>query len=291
MGACGDFDPAHHAAQPADHSIDLWMRMELHRLIRDVRQAYDDYEFHRAARLLYEFCTVQASAVYFSAAKDRLYCEAPDSPRRRATQTVIHETLLALVKLLAPILPHTCEEAWEHVPFRPADEPHSVHLAELPGFDAEMLRMAEAMRPETTDLASYEADGIQVGPMWIWDRLLDLRSAALVKLEALRNTAVKNPLDAEAVFKVAAGNDAAARFVQTYLSELEDMLGVGYARLERVAGLPEGVTVDVEVRDSRGKYKRCARCWKRRPDVGSDPPYPDLSARDAKVVRRFRQGS
>jgi isoleucyl-tRNA synthetase len=45
------------------------------------------------------------------------------------------------------------------------------------------------------------------------------------------------------------------------------------------------VTVDVEVEDARGKYKRCARCWKRRPDVGSDPAYPDLSARDAAVMR------
>ena len=285
MGACRDFDPVHHTARPAEHSIDLWMKMEVQRLVRDVRQAYDDYEFHRAARLLYEFCTVQASAVYFSAVKDRLYCDAPHSPRRRATQTVIHEMLLALTKLLAPILPHTCEEAWEHIPFRPAGEPHSVHLAALPEHDAEMLRMAETLRPETTDLSAFESDEIQAGPMWVWDRLLDLRSAGLVKLEALRNSTVKNPLDAEAVFKVAAGNDAAARFMQTYVAELEDMLGVGCARLERPAELPEGVTVDVEVEDARGKYKRCARCWKRRPDVGSDPAYPDLSARDAAVMR------
>jgi isoleucyl-tRNA synthetase len=289
MGACGDFDPAHHSARPADCSIDLWMKMELQRLIRDVRAAFDDYEFHRAARLLYEFCTVQASAVYFSAVKDRLYCEAADSPRRRATQTVVHEMLLALVKLLAPILPHTAEEAWAHIPFRPASEPQSVHLASLPEFDEEMLRFAESLRPETTDLSQYASDELRPGPMWIWDRLLDLRSLGLAKLEALRNAAVKNPLDAEAVFKVPVGNEAVARFVQMYLPELEDMLGVGYARLERAESLPEGVGVDVEVLDSRQKYKRCARSWKRRPDVGSDPEHPDLSARDAKVMKELRR--
>ncbi len=111
MGSCSDFDPAHHAAEPSDHSIDKWMRMQLHMLIRDVRAAYDAYEFHKATRMLYEFCTVQASSVYMSAVKDRLYCEFPDANRRRATQTVIHEMLVAMVKLLAPILPHTCEEA------------------------------------------------------------------------------------------------------------------------------------------------------------------------------------
>jgi isoleucyl-tRNA synthetase len=58
--------------------------------------------------------------------------------------------------------------------------------------------------------------------------------------------------------------------------------------LERAESLPEGVSVDVEVLDSRQKYKRCARSWKRRPDVGSDPEQPDLSARDAKVMKELK---
>jgi hypothetical protein len=51
---------------------------------------------------------------------------------------------------------------------------------------------------------------------------------------------------------------------------------------------PEGVTIDVDVLDAREKYQRCARSWKRRPDVGSDLKYPDLSARDAAAVRALR---
>jgi len=287
MGACSDFDPAHHASDPADHSIDLWMRLELHRLIRDVREAYDRYEFHRAARMIYEFCTVQASSIYLSAVKDRLYCESPDALRRRASQTVIHEMLLALVKLLAPIIPHTCDEAWDHIPFRDTDEPHSVHLALLPDYDEEMLAFAEDLRPVNRDLAMFGSDEIKVGPAWIWDRLLELRSAGLVELEALRNSGVKNPLDAEALCRVARDNPQAIAFVETYLKELEDLLGVGYARIESVDELPEGVVVDVKVCDARQKYPRCARSWKRRPDVGADPDYPDLSARDAAVMKEL----
>jgi len=290
MGACSDFDPARDATDPPAHSVDLWMKMELHRLIRDVREAYDRYEFHRATRLIYEFCTVEASSVYLSAVKDRLYCESPDAVRRRASQTVIHQLLVALTKLLAPILPHTAEEAWEHIPFRSADEPTSVHLAELPGYDEEVLELAEDLRPVNPDLAASSADQLTPGPAWIWHRLMDLRQEGLVKLEALRNAGVKNSLDAEAVFKVPADNDQIARLIETYLKELEDLLGVGYVRIERVEALPEGTAAAVEVADAREKYERCARSWKRRPDVGANPDYPNLSARDAGVMEELAAG-
>ena len=287
MGACFDLDPKRHATEPAEHSVDSWMLMQLHVLIRDVRQAYDRYEFHKAARLIYEFCTVQASSVYLAAVKDRLYCESPNALRRRATQTVIHEMLVTLVKLIAPILPHTAEEAWEHIPFRDATEPHSVHLARLPDYDAEVLALAEDLRPVSPDAAFFSIDKIEAGPAYIWGKLMDLRQEGLLKLEALRNAGVKNPLDAEAVFKVSAGQDTLAALIEVYLKEMEDLLGVGYARMERNAKLPEGQTVSVEVFDSRNKYKRCQRCWKRRPNVGADVDFPTLSARDAVVMKEL----
>jgi len=287
MGACSDFDPAVDGQQAPDNSVDLWMRMEIQRLIRNVRAAYDGYEFHRAARSIYEFCTVQASSIYLSAVKDRLYCESPTAIRRRSSQTVIHELLMVLVKLLAPILPHTCEEAWQHIPHRPAEEPDSVHLAVLPDYDKEMLDLAEDLMPVTRDQAFFGCDQIEPGPAWIWAHLMELRAAGLVKLEALRNAGVKNPLDAEAIFKVSRNNDQATALIETHLKELEDLLGVGYARIERVGQDeltgPETV-VEVELADARDKYLRCARSWKRRPDVGSNPDWPDLSARDAVVM-------
>ncbi|MHC4982136.1 MAG: isoleucine--tRNA ligase [Planctomycetota bacterium] len=291
MGACADFDPRRHSAAPEARSIDRWMKMRLHELICEARSAYDAYEFHRAARLIYEFCTVEASSIYMSAAKDRLYCEAPDSPRRRATQTVTHEMLLALVKLLAPILPHTAEEAWQHIPFRDPAEPQSVHLAKLPECDEEVLRMAKDLRPVDLDAADAPPGRLEAGPGWTWRRLLDVRSEALLKLEALRNAGVKNPLDAEVVLTVPANRPVLRRFLEQYLGELEDMLGVGYARIADGPELPDDQTtgldaVGIEALDAREKYGRCARSWKRRPDVGSDGEYPELSARDAAVMRQ-----
>jgi isoleucyl-tRNA synthetase len=287
MGACSDFDPARHSVEPTEHSVDRWMLMTIHQLIRDVREAYDTYEFHKAARRMYEFCTVEASSIYLSAVKDRLYCESPDAIRRRASQSVIHLMLCTLVKLLAPILPHTCEEAWGHIPARPADWPDSVHLALLPEFDEQILALAEDIRPVQADQGNWVLDELRAGPAWLWDKLMGLRDAGLVKLEALRNAGVKNPLDAEAVLKVRAGDEAARQVIETYRPELEDLLGVGYARVESAEDLPDGAAVAIEVLDSRGRYLRCARSWKRRPDVGSNQKYPDLSARDAAVMEEL----
>ncbi|MFP3937777.1 MAG: isoleucine--tRNA ligase [Phycisphaerae bacterium] len=288
MGACFDFDPAENSTEPAPHSVDLWMRMELHRLIRDVRDAYENYEFHKATRRLYEFCAVEASSTYLQAVKDRLYCESPDAVRRRASQTVIHEMLVALVKMLAPIIPHTAEEAWDYIPNRPGDAPHSVHLTMLPEYDEEVLELAEDLTPVNPDLAhQWSSDVLIAGPAWIWDRLMDLRDRGLNKLEKLRNSGVKNSLDAEAVFKVRKDDEASAGMIETYLHELEDLLGVGHARLERVDSLDGDTWAEVEVIDTRDKYARCARSWKRRPDVGTDEDYPDLSARDAVVMKEL----
>jgi len=282
MGACGDFDPARHATPPEEGSMDLWMRWELHRLMRDVRAAYDRFEFHRATRLLYEFCTIQASSVHLNAAKDRLYCEAPDSPRRRATQTVIHETLMTLIKLLAPILPHTCAEAWEHVPNRSADEADCPSLALLPMPDPAMLALADAADAADAALETLDAEADAVT---VWPRLMELRAKGLEKIELMRNAGVKNSLEAEAVFLVPAGNDGLMELVTKYGPDMEDLLGVGFARAEPVEG---ATTVDVDIRDVREVYERCARSWKRRPDVGSDPDHPDVSARDAAALEQIQ---
>ncbi len=287
MGACFDFDPATDAAEPDEHSLDRWMRLELHRLVRDIRAAYESYEFHRASRMIHEFCTIQASSIYMAAVKDRLYCELPDSPRRRATQSVLHELLVTLIKLLAPIAPHTCEEAWQHIPNRDANEPESVHLALMPEADEETLRLAEQVGVGLYEDMKFEIDTISPSPVMIWQRLMDLRQQGLGQLEALRNSGVKNPLDAEAILTHAADDGASAVFCRTYLSEMEDLLGVGHARVETVEKVEGDYPIAIRVADARDKYARCERSWKRRPDVGSDPDYPDLSARDAAVVKEL----
>jgi isoleucyl-tRNA synthetase len=262
-----DFNPETDAREVPENSLDGWASAQLDSLIRDVTAAYEGYQTHKAFKLLHEFCTVQLSAVYGNAMKDRLYCEAPNSPLRRRCQTVMHRAAVALTKLLAPMLVFTADEAWEHLPAKTGEDAGlgSVHLAKLPQPGAE----------EASDDQREE-----------WRLLMELRDAALLQLDNLKKQAGLNKaLDAEVVLRI--DDDALRRRLQAYGPDLEDMVGAGCHSFAEKS--TEGPAVTVEVVDRREKYKACARSWKRRPDVGQDPQFPDLSLRDAAAVRAIRE--
>ena len=87
----------------------------LHRLWAldaQVRQAYAEYRFQDVVRPVLEFCSGDLSALYFDIRKDALYCDRPDSIRRRAARTVMDEVFARLTAWLAPLTPFTMEEAW-----------------------------------------------------------------------------------------------------------------------------------------------------------------------------------
>jgi len=258
-----DFNPAIDARTVPQNSLDGWALAELDELIRQATDAYEQYQLHRAFRLLHDFCAVQISAVYGNALKDRLYCELPSSPIRRRCQTVLHRMVLALTKLLAPMLTFTADEVWEHIAHKPVDEAEmpSVHLALLPR--ASDVTVSEAQRHE-------------------WQLLMELRDSALHQLDALKKEAGLNKAgDAEIVYQV--DDDALRRRLQAYGTDLEDLAGAGHHSFAEKG--PEGPAVVVKVLDRRNVYAACARSWKRRPDVGADPEWPDLSLRDAAAVR------
>ncbi|QOV88930.1 isoleucine--tRNA ligase [Humisphaera borealis] len=261
-----DFNADTDAVKVADiplSSLDGWALAELDQLIGDVVEAYDTYQLHRVFKLLHEFCTVQISSVYGNAMKDRLYCDAPNSPLRRRSQTVMQLMAVALTKLLAPICVFTADEAWEQITHKPAGEKDawSVHLTKLP--ERLKLEISADQREE-------------------WKQLMALRSDALGQLDKLtRQIGKYKALDAEIVFKV--DDDATRRKLQAYGVDLEDMVGCGHHQFAEKG--PAGPAAVVEVLDRRETYQACARSWKRRPDVGTDAQYPDLSLRDAAAMR------
>jgi isoleucyl-tRNA synthetase len=256
LGNLDDFEPALHALPYEDlQPIDRWALLQLQKLIAEVTEAYDSFVFHRAFSLLYNFCTVQMSSIYLDVLKDRLYCDGADSVSRRSAQTVMHEILSALVRLLAPILVHTAEEAWDAMTFKPQDC-NSVHLALMPKAD------------ETLDYKSEEAK---------WQKLMDLRDQVLRALEGLRqDKTIASNQEATVTLRCP---DADATTVQAFgVEAFAALCIVSEVKLEPGA---ESTTVTV----AKSTHPKCQRCWNYWPSVGADSEYPDICQRCVDVVR------
>lgn len=123
-----DFDAENDAVADGEFTLlDRWILERLHQVVVECREAYAAYEFRKVFNTLNQFCAVDLSALYVDITKDRMYCDAADSPRRRATQTSMHRVFEALVRLLSPVLSFTADEAWEY-----AGKKDSVHLELFP---------------------------------------------------------------------------------------------------------------------------------------------------------------
>ncbi len=128
LGNLDGFDGARTSVRPDYTLLDRWILERLHEVTAECRKAYDAYEFRKVFNALNQFCTTDLSAIYIDALKDRMYCDAPDSPRRLASQRAMYEIFSSLCRLLAPILAFTADEAWEHALFTEG----SVHEQDFP---------------------------------------------------------------------------------------------------------------------------------------------------------------
>ena len=111
--------------------LDHWILERLHAVAKECLTAYESFEFRKVFNAINQFCTTDLSAIYIDALKDRMYCDAPDSPRRLASQAAMYEIFSSITRLLAPILAYTADEAWEHAAFMEG----SVHEQDFPTAD------------------------------------------------------------------------------------------------------------------------------------------------------------
>jgi len=145
LGNLNGFDAAGARVEPDEMPlIDRWILERLHEVVRECLKAYDGYEFRKVFNQLNQFCTVDLSAVYIDALKDRMYCDAPDSTRRLASQQAMHDIFTALCRLLAPILVFTADEAWEHAPFTGG----TVHEQDFPKPDPQFEKSSASVLVE-----------------------------------------------------------------------------------------------------------------------------------------------
>lgn len=241
-------------------------QLMLHRLAeldRLVREGYDAFDFKRIARALIDFSNVELSAFYFDIRKDALYCDAPSSLRRRAALHVIRRLFDCLVTWLAPMLPFTMEEAW----LSRSPDAVSVHLEQFPAVPAEWRNDALAEK---------------------WRKIREVRKVVTGALEIERkDKRIGSSLEAAPVVHVADPDLRQALDGQDFA----EICITSAIRIDGSEGpdgaftLPEVAKVSVVPQLAEGR--KCARSWRITTDVGSDPLFPDVSARDAQALREL----
>nr|WP_236838544.1 isoleucine--tRNA ligase [Caldalkalibacillus salinus] len=263
LGNLADFDPARDRVNLEDMSdLDRYMLIKAQRLLTRVRGAYDEYQFHTVYSAVHNFCTIELSSLYLDISKDLLYTDAPNSVARKATQTVMYDLLQLIVKLVAPIIPHTADEVWQFVP---GSETKSVQLTDIP------------------DTVSHvEDDDLEQK----WDQFITVRQEVLKALEvARREKVIGGSLSAEVhLYPTAQTKALLAQF-----EDLEKLFIVSHAVLhEDTEQVPEdaqqGDTVSVWIKPAEGE--KCQRCWVVTPEVGQHEhvDHPDLCPRCAETV-------
>ncbi len=167
LGNLKDFNPDTDAV-PGDKlsEIDQWILLKAEELVAKCRVWYDEFAFHKVYRAVYDFATTDLSAVWVDIVKDRLYTAGARSHSRRSAQTAVYRMAYALVRLLAPLLSFTTEEAWGYLP-KPAGSRDSVHLASASrtrrthaGHHASAARaFGELEQPDAGARSGFEAAG------------------------------------------------------------------------------------------------------------------------------------
>ena len=222
-----DFDPSAHQVDFTDAdgaSVDSWALGELAKLVARTCAAYEAFRFRRVHESLFEFCNQTMSAVYLTAVKDRLYCDPCDGRRRRRTQTAMWRIADALIRLVAPILPHTADESWRALH---GDGATTIHL--------ELWPKAQHA-PVSND----------------WPQVMALREIWMKAIETARqDRKIDNPLDLGLRLSVASTPLAAFDPV-----DLADLCGISRVEFDEQEG--EGPRI-VDLRQE----PRCERSWKR----------------------------
>ncbi|WP_318504879.1 isoleucine--tRNA ligase [Bacillus sp. T3] len=242
--------------------VDQFMLVKLNNVIKSVRESYENYEFATIYHAVNNFCTLDLSSFYLDFAKDVLYIEASNNLERRSIQTVLHECLIALVKLVTPILPHTADEVWSYIP---TAKEASVQLTDLPEYQE--LPNAKGLEDK-------------------WSSFMKLRDDVLKALEEARNEKViGKSLTAKVTLYV---NESTRELLDSIDESLTQLFIVSGFEVAGTYGDAPEIALKLEhaaIVISKADGETCERCWTVTPEVGKVAEHPTLCTRCANVVK------
>jgi isoleucyl-tRNA synthetase len=264
LGALDGFSEAEKLPVAEMPELERYVLALLAKLDGTLRQAVVDYDFNTYVRALTDFCNEDLSAFFFDIRKDSLYCDAADSPKRRAYRTVLDVLFHALVRWAAPVLVFTAEEVWgTRYP-----EGGSVHLLEWPEGDAGWAKLAN---------------------LEDWDQVRKLRAVAFVAAEnARREKVIGSSLEAKITFVPGEGANQSSIMgtIDQSKVSLSELFITGEVNITqdnpfelREVAWSDDKSVGA-VAHRTGAHK-CGRCWRHLPEVAEDG---DLCSRCDQVV-------
>ncbi len=272
LGNLYDFNPSKDRISYKEmEEIDRFALHRLQNIIKRCREAFEKYEFFKAYYTLYNYCVTDLSAIYLDILKDRLYVSHPKSKERRSAQTAIYEILLALLKLLAPILSFTAEEAWMYVPKEDGQkEFESIHEQLLPEVNESLVDEKLAER---------------------WEKILDLKGEVSKALEiARKEKLIGHSLEAsiilqlpEKLYEEFKKDEELLRTVfivsKVTLVKSDENIDLYTARVFESAEI-EGLRITVVKADG----SKCERCWVWDTSVGSYEDHPKICKRCRDIL-------
>ena len=260
LGNLDGFDPA--TDMVADDQlleIDRWALAALDDLMRDATEGYDNYNFSKVYHDVHNFCVVDMSNFYLDVIKDRLYCTS--GVGRKAAQTAMYKILVALDKIIAPILCFTSQEIWDQMP-------------KTEGMNKYVVFEDMPKAGQYTASAEFEAK---------WAQVMAIRDEVKKVLEAKRAEKVIGS-SLEAGIKLYCTGANFALLSSFAAEELADLMIVSRAEVIEgeggVASGMEGLAIEAYHMDG----EKCERCWKYSPSIGCDAHHPTLCARCAHDV-------
>jgi len=237
-----DFDPAKDAVSDADLlEIDRFALSRAAQLQADILAHFKVYEFHPVVSKLQIYCSEDLGAFYLDVLKDRLYTSAPQSLARRSAQTVLYRITHAMLRLMAPFLSFTAEEAWQS------------------------FGSSESIFMETFSDLGAPNDPLLAK----WTRIREIRDQVNKDIEALRaDGKVGASLQASVHLQVAPADHA-------LLASLGDDLKFVFITSQLNLELGTELVAQVSV----SQDTKCERCWHYAPDVGVNAAHPTLCGR------------
>lgn len=252
--------------------IDQWILFKLEKILNKVKTAYDNFEFYKVYKEIYDFCNLNLSMDYLDMIKGRLYTFATNSLERRSAQTTIYQILHVLVRLMAPILVFTTEEIWQNIPKSQKDiSVASVHLLDWP--QTNPLFAQQDLLPEENIEAQLKV-------------IIELTAYVAKSLEEKRQLGlIGSSFDAK--INLLTNSEIRYKYLESLKDNLGEIFKVSQVEIKKVDNLDSSLSSDfsdlaIEILKASGT--KCVRCWNYSLTVGQDKNYPLICNNCLKAI-------